>query len=80
MGKPTNYITMREDEWEELEALIDNLTFNVEAVKMYELLEKILDRRIAEKKIISRARQLQDSQLLAAASFGTSKKKGPQIH
>jgi hypothetical protein len=53
MGKPTNYITMREDEWEELEAL---------------------------KKIISRARQLQDSQLLAAASFGTSKKKGPQIH
>lgn len=81
MGQATHYMTVTEDESSELEALIDNLTFDNEAAPMLDWLEKVLMRNVKELQIISRARQLQDSQLLAVASSGTSKKKkGPQIH
>ena len=61
MGKPTKFISVTEKEWDDLME-----TRNMSAVHQW--MEKILDRELGESKITSRARQLQDSQLLAAGS------------
>jgi len=78
MSHPTgNYIRMLESE---LDSLVDAKTLD----EVHQILEIVLLREITEMEMkvetTSRCRQLQDSQLLAAASFSTSKKKGPQIH
>lgn len=80
MGKPTHYVTMTEEESDELEKIAASLTFDVEAVRVVEWLAKVMKRNIQELQITSRSRQLQDSQLRAAESFDTSRKKGQLIH
>jgi hypothetical protein len=73
MGKPTKFISLTEDEWDRLEKVTSRY-------QLMDLMIEIMDRNVAEMEVISRARQLQDSQLRAAESFDTSRKKGQRIH
>ena len=64
MGKITKFLTVTEEEWDDL---MEVPSLNA----LHQWMEKILDRELEQNKITSRARQLQDSQLLAVASKTT---------
>lgn len=76
MGKPMKYLTVSEDEWVELE----KIQARGGPFELNEWMIIVLERNIEVSQTIGRARQLQQSQLLAAASFSTSKKTKLQIH
>ena len=73
MGQPTQFVTVTEEEFEKLDAIIDKMTNTERQIDILDWMEQVLMRNCQEIQITSRARQLQDSQLLAAASFNTSK-------
>ncbi len=66
------------------ETEVDELIEAKSLDKVHRILTKVLTRELDEmefkSKATSRCRQLQDSQLLAAESFSTSKKTKPTIH